>query len=174
MKQKGKVEYLSGSRFVPAPERVLVTDVCRDVYSDHPKHRRPPALTSNGYQDGFAEYSTHLPGEYKFFTNQPSYGLSFLETNVKGPTFLHYPYQRDLEIQMGSGKFDVLCLSAYTWSLPWAIAVAEKAKKIYGFKEVWLGGYAVMTDEPTMNKYFDRLFGGIRKAHSIWRLGRKS
>jgi len=173
MKQQQKVTYLSQSRFTPSPERVLVSTVCRDVYHDSRDHSKPSSITSNGFQNGFGEYSTHLPEEHKFFTNQPSYGLSFLEANVIGPTYLHYPESSELERQMASSKYEVLCLSAYTWSLPWAIETAIKAKNTYGFKEVWLGGYAVMTDEPLISKHFDRLFWGYSESSMNQAIGKE-
>ena len=164
MKQSGKVTVFSESRFTPSPERVLMTSVCRDVYAGSQEHYRPSVLTSDGFQDGFGEYSTHLPEEFKFYTRQPCYGLSYLEANISGPTYLRYPRGHELETYLASGKYDVLCLSAYTWSLPWAMETAERAKRLYGFREVWLGGYAVMTDDPSMNRYFDRLFWGYSES----------
>jgi pyruvate-formate lyase-activating enzyme len=164
MEQKGKVVMLRNNDFTPAPERVLITNVCRDLSYDGNGRKVPSVLTPNGFQDGFGEYSTHLPDEYKFYTNQPCYGLSFLEANVVGPTYLHYPYRHELEMHLSSGRYDVLCISAYTWSLPWAMELAERAKRDYGIREVWLGGYAVMTDDPLMSRYFDRLFWGYSES----------
>jgi len=97
MKQKGYVINLNKSKFIPDPEKVLVTSVCRDAYADSEYHILPSSITANGFQDGFGEYSTHLPSEYKFYTNQPSYGISFLEANVKGPTYLQYPETKTIE-----------------------------------------------------------------------------
>ena len=174
MKQRENVTIFSQSNFIPLPEKVLVSDVCRDVYHDSSIRKKPSSITSNGFQDGFGEYSTHLPSEYRFFTNQPSYGLSFLEVNVVGPTYLRYPTSDELERHMASGKYQVLCLSAYTWSLPWAIETALRAKKVYGFVEVWLGGYAVMTDEPLMSKYFDKLFWGYSESSMNQAIGKES
>jgi radical SAM superfamily enzyme YgiQ (UPF0313 family) len=166
MKEKAKVVNFNNSNFVPDRERVLITTICRDfsqiengLYSEG-----PAVLTENGFQDGFGEYTTHLPEEYRFYTNQPSYGLSFLQANVEGPTWLQYPLDKDLEAHLSSGNYDVLGISAYTWSLPWAKKLAAKAKKKYGIKEVWLGCYAVMTEDPEMAKFFDRLFWGYSES----------
>lgn len=171
-KQRGKVYNLTDSHFTPLPERVLITSVCRDVYGSNSNGNSPSVLTPNGFQDGFGEYTTHLPAEEKFSTNQKCYGLSFLEANVEGPTYLQYPYYRDILTCLASGNYDVLCISAYTWSLPWAKELAERAKKDYGVREVWLGGYAVMTDDPEMNQYFDRLFWGYSESNLNQAIGK--
>ena len=173
MNQKGRIITMIDNGFVPQAERVLMTSVCRDVYHDTPDLTRPSSITSDGFQDGFGEYSTHLPDQYKFFTRQPDYGLSFLEHNVKGPRYLQYPRSVDLEKQLASGNFDVIGVSAYTWSLPWAIDLAQRAKRDYGFKEAWLGGYAVMTDEPKINQVFDRVFWGYSESNLNTALGRR-
>ncbi len=157
---KGRVVYLRETNFTPRPERVLITSAPRDVYENDPMHRRLPVLTGDGFLNGFSEYSTDIPEEWKFSTWQKDYGFAFLEANIKGPTFLHHPYSTTIIEHLESGVYDVLCISAFTWTLPWAIKMAHLAKREYGIKEVWLGGYAVMTDEPAMNQVFDRLFWG--------------
>lgn len=97
--------------------------------------------------------------------------MSFLEENVKGPTYLHFPHSYELKNYLSSGKYDVLGISAYTWSFPWAIGIAKKAKNFYGFKQVWLGGYAVMTDDSALIKYFDRLFWGYSESNLSQSIG---
>lgn len=168
MEQRGRVFFLRNENFNPIPERVLITSVCYDASIDGENFELPSSITSNSFQDGFGEYSTNLPEKYKFHTNQRCYGLSFLEANVKGPTYLQYPCSADLEKHLASGHYDILAISAisaYTWSLPWAIGVAQRAKTRYGFKEAWLGGYAVMTDETAITRYFDRLFWGYSESN---------
>jgi hypothetical protein len=165
-KEKAKVVNFNNSTFVPDRERVLITSICRDFNQkeNELKTEGPAVITENGFQDGFGEYTTHLPDEYRFYTNQPSYGLSYLEANVKGPTYLQYPDYLDIEAHLASGHYDVLGISAYTWSLPWAKNLAIKAKSEYGIKEVWLGCYAVMTEDPEMENCFDRLFWGYSES----------
>ncbi|MBS3885666.1 MAG: radical SAM protein [Dethiobacter sp.] len=158
--KKGRVINVSNSNFTPLPERVLVTTAPRDIYENGSCNNRIPALTDDGYLDGFAEYCTHIPMEWKFSTKQKDYGLAFLEANVPGPKFLHYPTNSNILEHLENGNFDVLCISAFTWSLPWAIELAKQAKLLYNIKEVWLGGYSVMTDEPEIYKVFDRIFWG--------------
>lgn len=161
---KGRIVCVRETGFIPNPERVLVTTPPRDVYSKDGEPRRLPVLTEDGFLDGFAEYTTDIPDNWKFSTRQKDYGISFLEANVIGPTYLHYPYAATVYQHLASGRFDVLCISAFTWTLPWAIDVARVAKSEYGIKEVWLGGYAVMTDEPLMQEVFDRFFWGYTES----------
>lgn len=157
---KGRVVYVKETNYVPAPEKVLITTAPRDVYKDDPLHDRLPVLTEDGFLDGFAEYTTDIPDEWKFSTRQKDYGFSFLEANVIGPTYLHYPLAETIIDHLERGDYEVLCISAFTWTLPWALELARVAKLKYGIKEAWLGGYAVMTDEPQIYQVFDRLFWG--------------
>jgi hypothetical protein len=172
--QRGRLVVTGAANFTPAPDRVLVTTVCRDAYADDPERERPSSITMDGFQDGFGEYSTHLPEHFKFSTNQPSYGLRFLAANVPGPTYLQYPTAAELEAHLASGRYDIIAISAYTWSLPWAMAVARRAKEAYGFQEAWLGSYAVMTDEPSMTQAFDRLFWGYSESNFSEAMGGKA
>ncbi|MCG8401007.1 MAG: radical SAM protein [Firmicutes bacterium] len=157
---KGQVVKLSSSSYVPEPDRVLITTAPRDIYEGSHDHKKLPVFTNDGFLDGFAEYTTDIPDIWKFHTRQRDYGFAFLEANVPGPTFLHYPFNETIIDHLESGQYDVLCISAFTWTLPWALGLARMAKSEYGIKEVWLGGYAVMTDEPLIKKVFDRLFWG--------------
>lgn len=161
---KGRIVYSRKTNFVPSPDRVLVTTPPRDVYNKDGEPRRLPVLTEDGYLDGFAEYTTNIPEKWKFSTRQKDYGISFIEANVIGPTYLHYPFSETITQHLESGRYDVLCISAFTWTLPWAIDLARLAKANYGIREVWLGGYAVMTDEPQMQDVFDRFFWGYSES----------
>ncbi len=174
MEQRGRMVLLNGNGFAPKPDRVLVTTAPRDVYAQRCDVERPSSIGSDGFQDGFGEYSTHLPEAYKFFTHQPSYGVSFLEANVQGPKYLHYPYSMEIETQLATGHYDVIAISAYTWSLPWAIDLAKKPKEQFGVKEAWLGCYAVMTDEPKIKRVFDRLFWGYSESAFNLAIGKKA
>jgi|GEM_PF-1193070 len=157
---RGRVEYINQTNFVPNPEKVLIISPPRDVYENDPLSNREACLTDEGLIDGFAEYNTNIPKEWRFSTAQKDYGFAFLEANVVGPTYLHYSYDKTITEHLESGKYEVLAISALTWTLPWALDLARKAKSKYGFKEVWLGSYAVMTDEPQIKEVFDRLFWG--------------
>lgn len=155
-----RVIYNTEKYLKPKPEEVLITTAPRDVYAEHPEITRLPVFTEDGYQNGFSEYTTELPAKYHISTRQPCYGLQFLKANVPGPTFLQYPKTQDLLERLKSGNYKVLGISTYTWTLPWALEFAKLAKERYGIKECWLGSYAVMTEEPLINKRFDRLFWG--------------
>lgn len=64
MYQKSRVIVHNGqTKFVPSPDRVLVTSVCRDIDKDKPEYEMPSSISRRGFQDGFGEYSTHLPEE---------------------------------------------------------------------------------------------------------------
>lgn len=148
----------------PKPEEVLITTAPRDVYDDEPDINRLPVFTSDGYQNGFSEYTTELPPQYHISTMQPCYGLQFLRANVPGPTFLQYPTTSDLLAHLKTGNYKVLGISTYTWTLPWALKFAKLVKERYGIKECWLGSYGVMTEEPLIQKRFDRLFWGYSES----------
>lgn len=162
--QRGWVVYNTKTPFQPKPEEVLITTAPRDVYENDPVRERLPVFTANGFQNGFSEYTTHLPEAYHISTNQPCYGLQFLKANVPGPTFLQYPTTSMLHEHLSRGHYKVLGISSFTWTLPWAIEFARLAKTIYGIREVWLGSYGVMTEDPEMKNCFDRLFWGYSES----------
>jgi pyruvate-formate lyase-activating enzyme len=170
--QKGRAVDHWGSAYTPRPDQVLITTVCRGSSVEiDPSEEVPSSISSDGYQDGFGEYTTHIPIDFKFYTKQPDYGMRFLAANVPGPRYLQYPEYRTLIGELESGRYTVLGISAYTWSLPWAIALAKLARERYGIREVWLGGYAVMTDELSIPKTFSRTFWGYSESALNMALG---
>jgi hypothetical protein len=64
MHQKSKVIVNGGqTEFIPPPDRILITSVCLDIDRDN-RNEMPSSINRRGFQDGFGEYSTHLPEKY--------------------------------------------------------------------------------------------------------------
>ncbi len=162
---QGWVDDVTMSGFVPDPSRVLFTTPPRDVYHDENYDGDIPCITSDGRLDWFAHHPLAYPLEYQPSVKSRSYEVAFLEANVPGPTYLHLPTQSEIESHLASGDFTVLAITSYTWTLPWALKMAERARKDYGVREVWLGGYGVMTPEPKLRVLFDRLFWGYSESN---------
>lgn len=162
--QKGYVIHTASTRYQPKPDEILITTAPNDVYKNENKESVLPVFTANGFQNGFSEYTTELPKNYHISTNQPCYGLQFLKANVPGPTFLQYPSTKVLLETLSTGRFKVVGISSYTWTLPWALEFSKFVKENFGIVECWLGSYAVMTEEPLMKERFDRLFWGYSES----------
>lgn len=164
MKQNGWVEYITKSNFVPRPERVLITTAPRDVYVDNKDMDRLLCYTSDGKIDSFTHHPQFIPDHYRNISRQRTYDISFLKENVDGPVFLELPEEKTILQELASRKYDVLGISSFTWTLPWALQLAERAKADFGVREVWLGGYGIMTPDPLIRKRFDRLFWGYSES----------
>jgi Radical SAM superfamily len=163
--RQGWVDDVTMSGFVPDPARVLFTTAPRDVYLEEKYDGDIPCITSDGRLDWFAHHPLAYPLEYQPSVKSRAYEVAFLEANVPGPTYLHLPTQAEIEAHLASGDFTVLAITSYTWTLPWALDMAERARRDYGVKEVWLGGYGVMTPEPKLRVLFDRLFWGYSESN---------
>lgn len=163
-RRTGWVEYVNKTGYVPHPEEVLFTTAPRDIYADEGYDGDIPCITDDGRLDWFAHHPLAYPEEYQPSVKSRSYDVAFLELNVPGPTYLELPLQNDIEVHLASGQFKVLCITAYTWMIPWALKLAEKARRQYGVREVWLGGYGIMTPEPKIKQLFDRLFWGYAES----------
>ena len=159
-RRTGTVEDLTKTGYTPHPEEVLFTTAPRDIYADEGYDGDIPCITDDGRLDWFAHHPLAYPEEYQPSVKSRSYDVAFLELNVPGPTYLELPLQAEIEAALSTGQFKVLCITAYTWMIPWALKLAEKARRDYGVREVWLGGYGVMTPEPRIRELFDRLFWG--------------
>src|SRR5215831_8592803 len=156
----GRVDDITRTGYVPRPEEVLHTTAPRDIYKDEGYDGDIPVITGDGRQDWFAHHPLAIPEEFQPSVKSRSYDTAFLEANVPGPTYLELPFQQEIDDHLASRQFKVLAISAYTWMIPWALKLAEKARRDYGVREVWLGGYGVMTPEPRIRNLFDRLFWG--------------
>jgi len=154
------VDDITRTGYVPRPEEVLHTTAPRDIYKDEGYDGDIPVITGDGRQDWFAHHPLAIPEEFQPSVKSRSYDTAFLEANVPGPTYLELPFQHEIDDHLASRQFKVLAISAYTWMIPWALKLAEKARRDYGVREVWLGGYGVMTPEPRIRNLFDRLFWG--------------
>lgn len=161
----GWVDDVTQSGYLPDPLRVLFTTPPCDVYKDEGYDGDIPCITDDGRLDWFAHHPLAYPLQYQPSVRSRAYEIAFLEANVPGPTYLHLPTQSEIESQLDSGEFTVLAISSYTWTLPWALKLAEVARRDYGIKEIWLGGYAVMTPEPRLRLLFDRLFWGYSESN---------
>lgn len=159
-RRTGWVEYVNKTGYVPRPEEVLLTTAPRDIYVDEGYDGDIPCITEDGRLDWFAHHPLAYPEEYQPSVKSRSYEIAFLKENVPGPTYLELPMQEEIEQALRDGDFKVLAITAYTWMIPWALKLAEKARKEYGVREVWLGGYGIMTPEPRIRELFDRLFWG--------------
>jgi hypothetical protein len=159
-RRSGWVEYINKTGYTPRPEEVLFTTAPRDIYADEGYDGDIPCITEDGRLDWFAHHPLAYPEEYQPSVKSRSYEVAFLSANVPGPTYLELPLQAEIEDALASGQFKVLAISAYTWMMPWALKLAERARQEYGIREVWLGGYGVMTPEPRIREVFDRLFWG--------------
>lgn len=164
MKQNGRVEYINKTNFVPDPDRVLITTAPRDVYADEDEMESLLCFTADGKIDSFSHHPQFIPDEYKNVSRQRPYELAFLIENVKGPHYLELPEEKTIVYELESHRYDVLGISCFTWTLPWALKIAERAKREYGIKEVWLGGYGIMTSEPCIRERVDRLFWGYSES----------
>ncbi|MEA2666803.1 MAG: hypothetical protein QOI11_3747, partial [Candidatus Eremiobacteraeota bacterium] len=156
----GFIDPVNKSDYVPRPQEVLFTTSPRDIYADEGYTGDIPCITEDGRQDWFAHHPLAIPEEHQPSVKSRSYDVAFLEKNVPGPTYLEFVLQREIDEHLASGQFKVLAITAYTWMIPWALKMAERARKEYGVREVWLGGYGVMTPEPRIRELFDRLFWG--------------
>lgn len=163
-RRSGWVEYVNHTGYVPRPEEVLFTTAPRDIYVDEGYDGDIPCITDDGRLDWFAHHPLAYPEEYQPSVKSRAYEIAFLQENVPGPTYLELPLQHEIEAHLASGQFKVLAITAYTWMIPWALKLAEKARVEYGVREVWLGGYGVMTPEPRIRKLFDRLFWGYSES----------
>jgi hypothetical protein len=159
-RRTGFVDDISRTGFVPDPERVLFTTAPRDIYVDEGYDGDIPCITDDGRLDWFAHHPLAYPEEYQPSVKSRAYDIAFLQENVPGPTYLELPLQAEIEVNLASGYYQVLAITAYTWMMPWAMKLAERARKVYGVREIWLGGYGVMTPEPRIRELFDRLFWG--------------
>jgi hypothetical protein len=146
------------------PEQVLITTPPWDVYRSEGYGGDVPCFTSDHRVDWFAGHPIPYPEAYKPSVRARPTDLAFLAANVPGPTYLEIPDERTVLEQLSSGKYKVLGISAYTWTLPWALAIARRAKREYGVEETWLGGYATMTPEPEIERCFDRVFAGYSES----------
>ncbi|MGY4304494.1 hypothetical protein ACVIJ6_001737 [Bradyrhizobium sp. USDA 4369] len=159
-RRTGFVDDITRTGYVPQPERVLLTTAPRDIYVDEGYDGDIPCITDDGRLDWFAHHPLAYPEEYQPSVKSRAYEIAFLQENVPGPTYLELPLQDEIEAQLATGHYTVLAITAYTWMVPWALKLAERARRIYGVREVWLGGYSVMTPEPRIRELFDRLFWG--------------
>lgn len=162
--RQGWVDQVTASGNTPEPSRVLFTTPPRDIYSEEGYMGDIPCITSDGRLDWFAHHPLAYPLEYQPSVKSRSYEVAFLEENVPGPTYLHLPLQEEIDACLASGDFTVLAITSYTWTVPWALKMAERARRVFGVREVWLGGYAVMTPEPRLRLVFDRLFWGYSES----------
>lgn len=163
-RRTGMVDDITRTGYVPPPESVLVVSAPRDIYADEGYDGDIPCITADGRQDWFAGHPLPYPKDYRPSVKSRIYDIAFLQENVPGPTFLELPHQREIEAELASGRYTVLAISAYTWMVPWALKLAERARRLYGIREVWLGGYGVMTPEPRLREVFDRLFWGYSES----------
>jgi hypothetical protein len=161
-RRQGRVRVIRSTGLVPRPEEVLVTTPPWDVYRNDGYD--VPCFTADHRLDWFA---TH-PLDYPLVFHRSAMGrtpdLAFLAANVPGPTYLEVPDQQTILDHLASGKYEVLAISCYTWTVPWALALARRAKEEFGIRETWLGNYGVMTPEPRIEQWFDRLFAGYTEA----------
>lgn len=156
----GTIDDITRTGYVPTPEQVLLITAPRDIYADEGYDGDIPCITDDGRLDWFAHHPLAYPEEYQPSVKSRSYEIAFLQENVPGPTYMELPLQAEIDAALASGQFTVLAISAYTWMIPWALKMAERARCEYGVREVWLGGYGVMTPEPRLRELFDRLFWG--------------
>ncbi|HUX17775.1 MAG TPA: radical SAM protein [Acidithiobacillus sp.] len=159
-RRSGWVEYINKTGYVPQPEEVLFTTAPRNIYADEGYDGDIPCITEDGRLDWFAHHPLAYPEEYQPSVKSRSYDVAFLSANVPGPTYLELPMQAEIEAALASGQFQVLAISAHTWTIPWALKLAESARQEYGIQEVWLGGYGVMTPASRIREVFDRLYWG--------------
>ncbi len=173
MRQKGWVEYPCRKDFVPAPEKILLTTMPRDVFLENSEMDHLLCLTSDGKIDSFAHHPQFIPDEYKNVVKQRPYDIAFLKENVEGPLYLELPKKEVILHELETGQYDVLAISTFTWTIPWALDLAERAKNEYGIREVWMGGYGVMTPEPLIQQRFDRLFWGYGESTLLNAIGKE-
>ncbi|MCK9364357.1 MAG: radical SAM protein [Syntrophales bacterium] len=159
-RRSGWVEYTNKTGYIPRPEEVLFTTAPRDIYENEGYGGDIPCITEDGRLDWFAHHPLTYPEEYQPSIKSRSYDVAFLSANVPGPTYLELPMQAEIEAALASRQFQVLAITAYTWTIPWALKLAERARQEYGVREVWLGGYGVMTATPLIREVFDRLYWG--------------
>ena len=163
-RRTGWVEYINKTGYVPRPEEVLFTTAPRDIYVEEGYDGDIPCITDDGRLDWFAHHPLAYPEEYQPSVKSRSYDIAFLELNVPGPTYLELPLQAEIIAALESGQYKVLAITAYTWMIPWALKLAKRARRDYGIREVWLGGYGIMTPEPKIRELFDRLFWGYAES----------
>lgn len=159
-RRTGFVDDLTRTGYTPQPEQVLLTTAPRDIYADEGYDGDIPCITADGRLDWFAHHPLAYPEEYQPSVKSRAYEIAFLQENVPGPTYLELPFQHEIEEKLASGDYTVLAITAYTWMVPWALKLAGRARREFGIREIWLGGYAVMTPEPRLRQVFDRLFWG--------------
>jgi hypothetical protein len=161
-RRQGRVRIIRTTGRVPRPEEVLVTTPPWDVYRDDGFD--VPCLTADHLLDWFATHPLSYPKTFHRSGKGRTLDLAFLSANVPGPTYLEVPDQQTIVAHLGTGRYKVLAISCYTWTLPWALELAHRAKETFGVEETWLGNYGVMTPDPRVEQRFDRLFAGYTEA----------
>lgn len=160
VKRQGRLKVVNNTGLQIKPEEVLITSAPWDVYQDEGYTGDIPCFTRDRRVDWFAHHPLAYPEMYHPSVKSRSYEIAFLKENVPGPTYLEVPDQQTVIDHLATGKYKVLGISAFTWTLPWALKIAERAKREFGVQETWLGGYAIMTPEPKIEQVFDKLFAG--------------